>query len=419
MTRVKDPDLIKSKRKALIALFPYAVQWERGRNHRMFGAYSNIFVDQMAKELVGRPIVALLDEASPDSPNWVVTLMLPYGYWGYQLKDGKNAATGWASAALAVSYTEEFGRCVVDSLLCIASNDGLLPFIPVDIWAWLKKRPSLPPKCWGRYHGTQSPVVRKVRELGDVELLESYFLLVWSEWNFIYEDGLEGMLASIREDFGGIGAWRHREILIKRLDHVLGELNRGLKHLQQQIPYLDESYIPRARRQYGGLKGELLEADREAFSTSTPFRAITLFGSLTPARMPQNLTLRSLVLSLSHVRSRVSATPAPRLPSSVLHSHTGSPLSPFDSSKDRCPALEYIRLPPPPDAKKRSIDVLSGKWISRRACHARHRSRLCIVLCNTTHRFMLLLSRILVLLSHPSPRYLQSLLNDGWISTRR
>ena len=283
MARVEDPDRIKSKRKALIALFPYAVWRERGGDRRMLDAYSNIFMDPIARELVGKSIVTRLGEASPNSPNWVVTLMLPYADWGWMLRENQNTVTRWASAALAVPYTEELGQNVVDALLHIASDTRLLPFIPVDIWAWLKKRPSLPPICNGRFLGAQGRVVRRVRELGDVKLLESYFLLVWSEWNLVYEDGLREMSTSIREDFGGIGMWRHREILIKRLDHVLGELDRGSRHIKQPNPFLDGWGIRKVREDYGRLKGVLLKVDREAFGT--PFRSIAIFDLLTPARM--------------------------------------------------------------------------------------------------------------------------------------
>ena len=282
MAQVKDRDQIRSKRKALIALFPYAVWLERDGYCRMFDAYFDIFTAPELRKIVAEPIVMLLDEASPNSPNWVVTLMLPCEDWQCKLTDGRNAVAGWAGAALAVSYTEELGRNVVDSLLNLAAEKSLQPLIPVDIWAWLKKRPSLPPICTGRYFGTEGCVVRRIRELGDVELLESYFLLVWSEWNFVWDTG--EMCISIREDFGGIGMWRHREILIKRLDHVLGELDWGAEHLKQQHPYLHGGYIRGAKRDYVELKDVLLAMDWKALA-GTPSRLITMFDLLTPARI--------------------------------------------------------------------------------------------------------------------------------------
>ena len=266
MARVKDTDRIESKRKTLIALFPYAVWRERGGARRMFNAYFDIFTVPKARELVGKSIVKLLSEASPNSPNWVVTLMLPYNDWGWMLRGNQNTVTRWASAALAAPYTEELGQNVVDSLLQIASEDHLLPFIPVDIWAWLKQRPSLPPICRGRELGTADRVVRRIRELGDVELLESYFLLVWSEWDYVRGGGFGEMCASVREDFGGIGMWRHREVLTERLDHILGELDKGLEHLKQHKPSLSEHSILLARERYRSLKDVLLEVDRKALT---------------------------------------------------------------------------------------------------------------------------------------------------------
>ena len=89
------------------------------------------------------------------------------------------------------------------------------------------------------------------------------------------------MCISIREDFGGIGMWRHREVLTERLDHVLGRLDLGLEHLRQQKPSLGEDHIQRARGQYGGLKEELLEVDKEALAILTRMPFIYSFDLLT------------------------------------------------------------------------------------------------------------------------------------------
>ena len=282
--------------KAVVALFPYAVRQQWNGDNRMLDACSAVTRDQRRRESMAQPIVALLDEEDFDFPDWVVTLVSPYAQWGFA---STNAVTRWAEAALAVPYTEEVGQMVVDTLLQIAyyedeDEDSLQSFIPVDIWAWLKKRPSLPPTCRGRDLGTVGWVVRRVRELGDVELLESLFLLVWSEWNSI--NGPEGMRASIREDFCGIGMWRHREALIKRLDHVLGELGKGFEHLKQQKPSLDKDHIRLARKDYGELQEVLLQVDREALEILTRMPFIYLFDLLTRTdvhRIPLNIHLCS------------------------------------------------------------------------------------------------------------------------------
>ena len=283
MARVEDLDQIWSKRKAINALFPYAVWRERGGDQRMVDAFLGIARAPGVGTFVAEPIVtALFDEASPDSPTRVVTLVSPYVRWVTQ-RFNKNTVTWWAAAALAVPYTEEVGQGVVDALLQIASIDTLQPYIPVDIWAWLKKRPSLPPTCRGRSVGTMNYVVCRVRELGDVEILESYLFLVWSEWDATYPGGLTEMCSSIREDFGGIGMGSRREVLIKRLNHVLGQLDRGLGHLEQHKPILKESHIVAAKVEYTELKEVLLEVDREALETLTrmPSRLINLFKILT------------------------------------------------------------------------------------------------------------------------------------------
>jgi hypothetical protein len=137
----------------------------------------------------------------------------------------------WAAAASAVPYTDEIGQSVADTLLHIASNTSLQPHIPIDMWSWLRKSPSLPPICAGRYYGSHSDVVRIVQGLGDIETLTAYLLLVWSEWQYQY--AIEEMCALIRNDFSGIRMGYHRKKLLQHLDHVLGQLELGTEHLQQ------------------------------------------------------------------------------------------------------------------------------------------------------------------------------------------
>ena len=278
MVRVADRNRIRSKGKAVIALLPYAVWWERGGDNRMTDACLAVIKILKAIWYMDRWITVLLDEADLEFPSRVMMLVSPYARW--RSVSNTNTVTRWAAAALAVPYTEEVGQSVVDALLQIAYINHLQPFIPVNIWAWLKKRPSLPPTCWGRFHGTADRVVRRVRELGDVELLESYFLRVWSEWDHVRGD-LSEMRTSIREDFGGIGRWRSREVLVERLDHVLGRLDLGLEHLRQQKPTLHPFDIQRAREQYGGLKELLLEVDKEALAILTRMPFIYSFDLLT------------------------------------------------------------------------------------------------------------------------------------------
>ena len=209
----------------------------------------------------------------------LIVLASPHINW-YELQDEDTVAR-WAAAASAIPRTKEVGQAVVDALLRIASVDSLRLHIPVDIWAWLETQPSLPPKCLGRSEGARKDVARHVRTLEDVEILKSYFLLVWSEWNLIHDMDLTEMTTSIREDFSGTGMRLHREDLVKRLDHVLGQLDRGPGYLFQHNRRIGPSYVRQAKGCYKELKRVLLEVDGEEANipTRTP-SSLNLFGLL-------------------------------------------------------------------------------------------------------------------------------------------
>jgi len=252
----------------------------------MVNAYLGILKALGGGWVITQPIVRFVDEAGPDPPNRVVALMSPYVSWA---RGSKDTVAWWAAAALAAPYTEEVGQSVANTLLQIASNDVLMPHIPITVWAWLKKKSPLPPIRNGWLMGTVSSIVRAVRELEDVEILESYLLLVWSEWNFLYDRGFDEMCTSIREDLGGIEMGHHREVLIKRLDHLLERLDGETEHLDQhqRTTILGGYELVIAKRQYGGLKDILLEVDRKALEilTRTPFSRSTC-SIYSPPRIP-------------------------------------------------------------------------------------------------------------------------------------
>ena len=270
MVEGADPYLIQSKWKAIWTLFPYAVCLERGDQQGIVSTISRAAKVSKSVGFVWRhldPYIAtLIREPSSPSLNWVVVLVAPNIRWEDTAK-GQSAVVRWAAAALAVRRTEEVCRDVVNTLLQIASNISLQLHIPIEVWACLKKVRSLPPVCLGRYLGTTGCVVRHVRGLGDVEVLKSYFLLVWSEWDSILSSGYYEMETSIREDFYGIGMYRHREDLIRRLDHVLGQLDRGSEYLKQHKPWIDDYHILTGKGEYGRLREVLLEVEREAMNT--------------------------------------------------------------------------------------------------------------------------------------------------------
>ena len=284
-----DRGLIDSKRKAIIALFLYAIRLGRGGNKRMVDMSLRTALALDSEQPMwdrAKPLIMKLSNTrGPPSLNWLITLASPYMSWHDEPYDG-DMVTRWATMASEVPYIDEVGQSVIDALLHIASVDSLRPHIPVGIWTWLKKQPSLPPMCSGRSRGSSGDVVRQVRALGDIEIIKSYMALVWSEWDYIDDQesgGFAEMEDSIRKDFGGIGMWGHRQDLIRRLDRILVQLDRGQDRLKQYKPSLGIHHIPRAKTQYSKLKEVLLEVDVEAMDglARKPLRSIFL-GLLTP-----------------------------------------------------------------------------------------------------------------------------------------
>ena len=153
---------------------------------------------------------------------------------------------------------------MVHTLLSMGDPGILLPHVPIDIWALLEKQPSLPPDCHGRTVGTQDYIVRHVRGLGDIKIFKSYLLLVWSEWDRPFPCGVSEMCTSIWSDFSGSGMRHHREDLIKRLDHVIGQLDRGLGYLRLHKSRMSEWCFQEAKKKYRMLREVLLEVDRAA-----------------------------------------------------------------------------------------------------------------------------------------------------------
>jgi hypothetical protein len=272
MAETGDLELISSKRKAICALLQYAMFLEDAGQVEMIGAVSRVFrtsehfgiAPHFTESYITTPSSIL------DSPslNRYTTLVSHHLLWD-EISLGEEAVITWVEAVSAVPYTEEVCQSVVDALLQIASVDSLRQHIPVEIWTWLNERPPLPPKCRGRSMGTAGDVVRHVRGLGDIEIFKSYLLLVWSEWDIPHASGLDEIRTSIREDFGGVEAWHHREDLMGRLDQVLGELDRGWEHHHRCNPRVSEDDIQAGKKKYGELKEALLESHREAMKGLT------------------------------------------------------------------------------------------------------------------------------------------------------
>jgi hypothetical protein len=285
MISAGDPGPIYSKRKAITALFPYAVWQEQDGQHKVLdvclhAARASKQRDFLWYHIRELPVGRLLNGESPVSTKQAFILMSPHLPW-YQRMDGhEHWVQQWAAAASAVPYTDEIGQSVADTLLHIAYNTSLQPHIPIDMWSWLRKSPSLPPICAGRYWGSYPDVVRIVQGLGDIETLTAYLLLVWSEWQSQF--AIQEMCALIRNDFSGIRMGYHRKKLLQHLDHVLGQLELGLEHLQQYDPRLREGDIQERQGQYRQLREVLLEVDREAIDALVceSSRLVVLFGLL-------------------------------------------------------------------------------------------------------------------------------------------
>jgi hypothetical protein len=164
--------------------------------------------------------------------------------------NNRTAVARWAAAASAIPYTDEICQSVVVALFQIAPIDLLRPHIPIEMWGWIKRRPILPYTYNGVLSAAHITVITHVRRLGDIDILKSYFVLVWGQCAFHHHNLLE-MESSIRENFGVIGMDHHRKDLIQRLDHVLLQLN-----LRGDTPFTRE-----VKAQCTRLKNVLLEVD--------------------------------------------------------------------------------------------------------------------------------------------------------------
>ena len=263
-----DWDGLHRKRKAINTLFPYAVRQERDKEYAILNVVFHAAKTSRWGQFEGwhhvQPFLdKLFDGASHVSSKRALILISPYmswGIWGFR----EDRARIWAAAATTVPKEEEIAPSVVDSLLQIAYHKLLPPHLYGDAWSWLKLRPLLPPVCEGRRLGANPRMVRMVRDLKDAEILKFYLLLVWSEWAYVYDGGRLEMQDSIREDFRGIEMNSHRADLLQRLDHILAELDRGLKHFQKYAPSLNRGHLRRSKIRYREFRETLLEVDREA-----------------------------------------------------------------------------------------------------------------------------------------------------------
>ena len=175
----------------------------------------------------------------------------------------------WIKAASSLPYTDDVCGSVVTALLGIASIRELSLHIPMAAWDWLNKRPVLPPECVALLPSTARAVVEEIQRLRDVKLIVSCLHILWSEWrrfgfgpesfrdpNSPWCDDTIFMRQLIWKELGGIGAAGYRTDLIRRLGHVLLQLDQGYGMLSEKW-------------RYDGLRGGLLEIDERAMEILT------------------------------------------------------------------------------------------------------------------------------------------------------
>lgn len=282
LTEADDWNTLRRKRKAVAALFPYAVLQEQNGQYAIFDVFLRAVkttkLDGFMWHRVQPFVSTLLSDGSHLSLKRAVVLASPYIPWGKWIC-GEDLIQPWAATAFAIPHKKEVAQSVVDALLQIAYFPFLRPYIHADVWSWLTLRPPLPPVCQGRRMGSDLDIVQTVRNLKNIEILKCYLLLVWSEWDSLCPGGFFEMCNSIREDFCGIRMGCRRVDLVQRLDHVLRELNRGLEYLRKHRPELFEDDLEERKYQYGELRAILLDEDKKALAR-TSSELIDVFDSL-------------------------------------------------------------------------------------------------------------------------------------------
>jgi len=279
---------LRGSHKAITTLLPYAAWQERDGQPEMLDAFLCAARVTTVLGFTWYRAIRFADVLPFKATLHAMVLALPHIPWNGVPERG-DLVQRWVATVSAVAYTEEVAQSVVDALLRISSREELSQHITFDAWSWLKKRPSLPPLCMGRRYGTYLEIVKAVQGLGDIEVLKSYLVIVWSEYDALQDGGFDEMCISIPKDFGGIGMGHHRADLIQRLDYVLGQLDLGIEHLN--IPRSEEYRFTRMKDQYGKLRDILLEVNVEAIARAS-YPMIIFLSVLTQAdtcRIPRDV----------------------------------------------------------------------------------------------------------------------------------
>ena len=254
-----------SKHKAISALLPHAISLEQsgdlGMSDTIFRLSRTLDIWRLWHYITPY-MISLLIGPIPPSLNWATLLFSADVRWNFP---DENAVARWAAAVSTVPYSEEVGCRVVDELLRLAHREDLRKPIPIHIWEWLKEQPPLSPARQWRLYGALPAAFSYIRGLGDLGIVKSYFLRVWSDLDVLPDSSFAEMQVSIMEDFGGIEMQHHRKDLVNRLDHILGEVDQELEYYSvHNRSWTTLADAQRKREQYRRLKEVLLEVDRKA-----------------------------------------------------------------------------------------------------------------------------------------------------------
>lgn len=263
------PDTIISKHKAITALFPYAARRGQEGDSQLLDAFLCAvkcfpYSSRWTRRFIRPVIPRLLAEGSSTTLKRAAILALPHLELAWLNSDDICTFIKlWISTADTLDDTESIREAVVDVLLQMAFFHSVRPHITPKAWSWLNKRPSLPPRCRGRLLcAIGSNVLPAIRAHNDNELLTSYLVTMWSEWDCAGEWAFEGMCEALWEEFCGNDdddVRERRKELLARLSLVLGELGKGLGYLRVRHPDMQPEEFEVIRERYRELKRILVQ----------------------------------------------------------------------------------------------------------------------------------------------------------------
>jgi len=332
-------------------LFWYAVRQERGGDTGLFDAILNL-TEWITAQLSSFHELWHLSASKMCTYGSLRAAVLagPNIYWEQgQSMDNQGLISKWAAGISVSPHTEEVAGRVVDTLFRIAAIPHLLPFIPADAWSWLKDRPSQPPAHRDLFWRCNRNIVRTVRELGDIGILTSYLIIIWSWRVFINLSGFAEVRMSICEDLKGINMGYHRAELIQLLDSI--SINQPSVRSGAALA----NYIRITGAMYQEFKRMLQEVDRNA-------------NEILIKRMPSSFIFPTMLTLMGLHRTLLHLHVCPASPVSVT-SHSER-LTPFEINRfvySRCvPLLFPCALPVDLERSQFYLNIYHSECVSRK-----------------------------------------------------